>query len=761
MKRQKKPSIQKRMVLPRTGQMPAPAAPAPANAGFFSPRVQDWLLGLFLVIATMFAYKPVWHAGFIWDDDSWTSGIYSLLHDFKGLDVMWCNPTALQQYYPITGTSFWIDYHLWGFWSPPYHMENILLHAFAALLFWKLLERLQVTGAKLAGAIFAFHPLMVESVAWVTERKNTLSLVFYLGALLAYAQFMNFWKVKAGSQVAATRPPVRRWDCYALAFLLFLCALLAKATAFSLPAVILLVCWWKRGRIQWRPDVLPTVPFFMFAAGLSGFTSWLEKHHVGAVGADWNHAFPERCLIAGRAICFYAGKLFCPVDLCFVYPQWQLNAGSPAQWIYPAGVIGLLLALWLARNWIGRGPIAAALFFVGTLFPVLGFMNVYGMRFSFVWDHWVYLSSLGLIALGASTISRIVGQFRRPAMIWGFAAVLLPVLATLTWRQCGMYADGDTLWRTTIVRNPDAWLAYNNLGAALAQKNDVDGAIVQYRKALQIKPGYAEAHCNLGNAFAMKGQVDDAIAEYRMALETEPDNVKAHNNLGDVLATKGQTDEAIIQYQMALKIKPDYFKASYDLGNALFDLGRLPEAIEQYQTALKTEPDFVEARFNLGNAFFQKGELDKAIEQYRMVLKTKPDYVGAHNNLGAALMHVGSTVEAVGEYRKTLDAQPQNIDALDNLAWMLATASQAALRNGVEAVQLAQKAVQLDGGKNPLALRTLAAAYAETGRYADAAETARRALRLAVAAGNAALAGTLQQEIELYDAGTPVRDMKP
>jgi len=720
----------------------------------------DWLFVLALVAATFVAYYPVWHAGFIWDDDSWTSGISTLLDGFQGLRTMWCNSTALQQYYPITGTSFWIDYHLWGFWTPPYHVENIMLHACAALLFWKLLERLQVSGAKLAGIIFALHPVMVESVAWVTERKNTLSLVFFLGALLAYGRFMDFWKAKAGSQVAANNPPSRCWNYYALAFLLFACALLAKITAFSFPAVILLICWWKRGRIQWRADVLPALPFFALSIGLSLFTSWLEKHHVGAMGTDWSYTFPERCLIAGRAIWFYAGKLICPVNLCFIYPQWQLNVGSLAQWIYPAGVIVLLLTLWRARNRIGRGPVAAALFFVGTLFPVLGFMNAYGMRFSFVWDHWVYLSSLGLIAMGASAIVQIVGRFWRSELVWRFAAVLLPLLAILTWRQSEMYGDSETLWRATIVRNPNAWLAYNNLGVVLTQK-DVDGAIAQYRKALEIKPDYAEAHLNLGNILAARGQADEAIAQFRMALEFDPDNVKAHNNLGHVLAAKGQVNEAIIQYRMALKIKPDYINASYDLGNVMFDLGRLKEAVLYYQMALETEPDFIEARFNLGNALLNLGRLDEAIAQYQLVLKIKPDYAGARNNLGAALKQAGRTAEAVDQYRKTLETQPENIDALDNLAWVLATSPQSSLRDGASAVVTAQKTVQLSGGENPSTLRTLAAAYAETGRYAEAMETARHALRQAIAAGNSLLAGTLQKEIDLYYEGVPMRDVKP
>ena len=350
--------------------------------------------GVLLVLLTVLAYFPAWRAKFVWDDDSWTTDIVGLLSTISGLWHIWCQPTALQQYYPLTGTTFWLDYHLWGFWTLPYHVENVLLHAMAALLFWRLLRRLRVPGDWLAAAIFALHPVMVESAAWITERKNVLSLVLYLGALLAYGRFNGFWK-EENDPVTARIPPRRDWKAYALALVLFLGAMLAKTTAFSLPAVILLICWWKRGRIRWGADVLPTLPYFGLSMGLCGVTAWLESNHVGAKGPEWVISFGERSLIAGRAIWFYAEKLFWPSGLCFVYPRWHLNAGSMWQWVYPMSAVGTILSLWLMRGRIGRGPVAAALYFVGTLFPVLGFMNAYFMRFSFVCDHWVYLSSLG------------------------------------------------------------------------------------------------------------------------------------------------------------------------------------------------------------------------------------------------------------------------------------------------------------------------------------------------------------------------------
>ena len=551
---------------------------------------RDWIFGLLLVTAVILAYQQVWRGEFLWDDDSWTTGITGLLRNFSGLQKIWFQPMALQQYYPLTGTSFWIDYQLWDFWTPPYHVENIFLHAFAALLFWRLLLQLQVAGAKLASALFAFHPVMVESVAWITERKNTLSLVFFLGSLLAYGRFTNFWKAES-SPANFDSSTAHRRRIYALAFLLFLCALLAKTTAFSLPAVILLICWWKRGRIRWHTDVLPTMPFFVLSTGFGLLTSWLEKHHVGATGSDWAISFPERCLIVGRTPWFYIGKLVWPTNLCFVYPRWQLDVGSWWQWIFPVAAIGVLLGLWFARTRIGRGPVAAALYFVGTLFPVLGFMNAYFMRYSFVCDHWVYLSSLGPIALVASAIAGTTKSLQRPIVFKGFVAVLLLTFGVLTWRQCGMYADIETLWRTTIARNPNAFLAHNNLGVILIHKGNVDDAITYFQRALHTKPDFVNAHHNLGNALIQKGNVEVAIVHYQKALEGEPDNAYVLNDLAWIRAAAAQAEfrngpEAVRLAERACRVTDYRFPLMIGtLAAAYAEVGRYDEAVSASEKA--------------------------------------------------------------------------------------------------------------------------------------------------------------------------------
>lgn len=719
----------------------------------------DWVFGLLLVLAALMVYSPALNGKFLWDDDSWTSRISNLLQGIRGLGAMWFDPTAMQQYYPVTGTTFWIDHQLWGVWTLPYHVENVLLHATSGLLFWRLLRRLRVEGARLASAIFVLHPLMVESVAWITERKNMLSLPLYLGALLAYGRFTRFWFPENEPDVSAVEgPPRRRWGAYGSALVLFLGALLAKTTAFSLPAVILLICWWKRGSIRWRADVLPTLPFFALAMGCSALTSWLERHHVGALGADWNHSFPERCLIAGRALWFYVGKLLWPVNLCFDYPQWHLNAGSPGQWLYPAAVIGVLLGLWLARGRIGRGPIAAALFFVGSLFPLLGFMNVYFMRFSFVCDHWVYLPSLGLIALGAALAVRMGERLQAPGIFFVGIVAGLCGLALLTWRQTKMYTGPETLWRTTIAKNPNSWLAHENLAGLYFQNGQMDEAIAQFQRSLEIQPRNEFAHNSLGIVFVRLGRVDEAIVQFQEAVDTEPNEVDAHNNLATLLLQKGRVDEAMVHFRKMLEIEPNNAYASGQLGRALLQKGQVDEAIAYLSKSVGSKPGDPNIQADLGNALLIKGQVDEAIVHYRASLKIQPNNPGAQANLGNALLKKRQLTEAVAHYRKALEFIPDNTNLLNLLARILAASPDPSIQNGTEAIALAQRADRLSGEKNPEIIATLAAADAAAGQFSEAVKNAQRAMELATAQNDMALVKILQTQIGLYRANLPFRD---
>ncbi|HVM48467.1 MAG TPA: tetratricopeptide repeat protein [Candidatus Acidoferrum sp.] len=661
---------------------PPPPGPEPMKSRPPADRVRqeravpDWLFAVLLVAATFIAYLPALSGGFVWDDDAWTVNLVDLHRSLAGLARMWLDVTALTQYYPLTGSTFWLDYHFWGFHTLPYHVENVLLHAAAALLFWHCLRRLQVGGARLAAAIFALHPVMVESVAWITERKNVFSLVLYLGAFLAYGSFRGFWSCAgdSGNDVPTARGARR--GAYALAFLLFIAALLSKTTAFSFPAVILLVGWWRRGRVRWRADVLPTLPFF--AVGITGglLISWLEKNNVGAAGPEWALGFPERCFIAGRAFWFYVGKLLWPAHLCFVYPRWRPEAGSALNWLWPASVLALLVGLWAGRRRLGRGPATAAFFFVGTLLPMLGFINAYSMRYSFVWDHWVYLSSLGPIALFAALIDHgLAGlaSWSKPEMRWcrgvsvSLCVALLASLWVLTWRQSHTYASLETLWRATLARNPHAGLAHNNLGTLLLGEGRVDEAMEHFKKALAVEPHAADVHCNLGSALLQQGLLEPAIAQFREAVRLQPELAMAHNNLGSTLLRQGQLEEAILELQEAVKFQPKFASAHCNLASALLQAGRADESIAQLQQAIAIQPDMADAYLGLGNALLSKAQVADAITNFRKAVELQPELASTHYSLANALLQARQLDEAAGEFRKALALQPSFAPACNGL----------------------------------------------------------------------------------------------
>ena len=601
----------------RGGRAPARQAPAPADSGWSG---RDWLGCLVLVVGTLLAYAQVRHAGFVWDDDAHVTR--PDLRSLRGLGRIWTEPGATQQYYPVLHSAFWLEGHLWGYSPGAYHLANVLLHAAAACLLYRALRRLSLPGAFLGASAFALHPVCVESVAWVSEQKNTLSAVLYLSAGLAYLRFDE------------NRRPGR----YLLATALFLLALLTKTVTATLPAALLVLAWWRRGGISVKRDVGPLAPWLVLGAAAGAATAWIERTRIGAEGALFAITAAGRVLVAGRAIWFYLGKLAWPADLIFIYPRWAVDPGSGRQFLFPLAALAALAGLFLLRRRT-RGPLAAALLFAGTLFPALGFFNVYPFRFSYVADHFQYLAAAMILPAAAAGLSialgRLSGAGRAAGRTAAFGAVA--VLAVLTWRQTSTYADLGTLWQSTIARNPGCWMAYNNLGIALMADGQTDEAILRYRRAEEIEPAFAGVHTNLGAALLRQGRTDEAIAELERAQQIEPRDVETHNNLGMALRRQGRLAEAIEQYGKALAIKPADFGANYNLGNALLQAGRAPEAIARYRRALEASPDSADAHNNLGNALRREGRLEEAIAEYRLALASDPGHSRARAGLAAAL----------------------------------------------------------------------------------------------------------------------------
>jgi Tfp pilus assembly protein PilF len=594
-----------------------PAASAPTPYVWFDHR--PWFLALVLVLVTFAAYQPVWRAGFIWDDNDHLTANPAVAAS-NGLRMIWSS-LAVSRYYPLTLTSFWIQRRLWGLNPLPYHLVNVALHATNGILIFFLLRRLRARAAWLAATLWALHPVNVESVAWITELKNTQSGLFF---------FLSVWCFLR-SEAGAAR---RRW--YGLALLCGLAALLSKPSTVVLPLALLLCVWWERG--SWRrADILRIAPFFILALGMSALTVVEQRGPIQLAGtAEWNLGMAERFVMAGKAVWFYASKTVWPARLTFVYPRWKLDAGSVWSWLPLAGLVvgGALLWLWRRQFWARAGWFGCG-FFVLSLLPVLGFFDVFYFRYSYVADHFQYLACIGLISLAVSTGTAICERAGQRGRDWGMlaAAIVMLTLGLSTWGQARIYQDSETLWGDTLAKNPQCWMAHNNLGTVFLREGKVSGAIAHFDQALEIKPDDAEAHTNLGIALYQTGKREEAMEHFQQALRINPNKAEAHGNLGIALAQTGKIEEAIAHYERALRIKPDIVEVYSNLGNALARVGRLPEAIVQYEQALRIKPDIAEVHYNLGNALARVGRVPEAIVQYEQALRIRPDFTLAQNAL--------------------------------------------------------------------------------------------------------------------------------
>jgi tetratricopeptide (TPR) repeat protein len=598
-----------------------------------------------LIAACFAAYWPALDGEFLWDDAAHIT--QPELRTAGGLYRIWFELGASQQYYPLLHTAFWLEHRLWGDSVLGYHVINVLLHAAAACLVWANLRQLKVPGAFLAAAIFALHPVHVESVAWISEQKNTLSAVFYLGAMWCYLRF------------DANR--AEHW--YWLAAGLFVLGLLTKTVTATLPAALLVIFWWQRGTLSWRRDILPLVPFFALGAAAGLLTAWVERTLVGAEGADFIRPPIERGLLAGRVFWFYLYKLFVPINLTFIYPRWEVSAAQWWQWVFPLAMLAWFVVLWLLRTRV-RGPLAGMLFFVGTLFPVLGFLNVYPFLFSFVADHFQYLASLGVIVLvAAGTWLAPFGP--QPAARWvryGFCLVLLATLGTLTWKQSHMYSDPIALYQTTIDRNPNAWMAYNNLGTVLDKDpKKTAEALEHFEVALRMRPNDEFPNCNVGSCLRRLGRVAESVPYLERAIQIEPRYMEAHYELGLALSAMKQWEPAAERFIAALALQPkDPSVIHNNLGVALANLGRLDDAIAQFRDAARLNPKYSEAYLSLGKALLARGEAQNAIGPLEQAVTLKPDSLEALRELTTAYATAGRSAEAIATAEKELSvAQSQ------------------------------------------------------------------------------------------------------
>ncbi len=540
-----------------------------------TPRRQATLVLLAIVVAALLAYAPaIIEGGYIWDDDDYVTENELLAAD-DGLRRIWLEPSASPQYYPLVFTSFRLEIALLGGGPLVHHLTNVLLHALNAFLLFLLLRAFGLRGALLTALLFALHPVHVESVAWITERKNVLSGFFGLLALLLF--------------VRADRRPRLVGGLYGLSLVCFLLALFSKTVVATLAPSLLVLAWWRRGRIDKR-DWLLAAPYLVL--GITGgiVTAVTEVAGVQASGPEWDLNVLERVLIAGRAIVFYAGKLFWPDPLSFNYPRWDVDPASIWQWTAPLMVLALMGVLVTAavRGRLGRGPATALLLFAGNLFPALGFLNVYPMRYSFVADHFQYLASIVLLAPVGHHLAGLAIDRRRLPLL----ALLLLALGGLTYRQCRIYESPEVLWRDTVAKNPSSFLAWNNLGGLALGKGDPEEARRCFARAFDAAPGAREVLNNLGT---MAADLDDdpevAIDFFRRALAADPRYQDARVNLALMLVRSGRPAEALVECDAALaeaaRLEKEYPMARWIRARALHESGRHAEALVEIDRALE------------------------------------------------------------------------------------------------------------------------------------------------------------------------------
>ena len=692
-----------------------PAAQKTANRGGSAETPNGekwkWLWAGLLLAATIVAYQQVWRAGFIWDDDRYVTA-NPLLTAADGLKRIWFSLDSPSQYFPLAYTSFRFEHALWGLNPAGYHWVNILLHGVNALLVWRLLRALRVPGAWLAAALFALHPVQVESVAWITERKNLLMGFFFLLSLVCWVRF-----VEAEAK--------GRWKFYGAALVFYALALFSKTTACTLPAALLLILWLRRKPIN-LARLTQIAPYVVLGLAMGLVSIWWERHHQGTQGEIFSIGPIERILVASHAIWFYLGKLVWPVHLAFSYPRWPIFVADPLAYFWLLLTAVVTLIIWFGRRFTGRSVEVALLFFVATLSPMLGFIMLYTFRYSWVADHYQYLACIGPLALAAAGITIAcarLGKAKVP-LIALTGAALLVALGVRTWKQGAIYANQETLWRATIAANPKSWMAYNNLATEVLKAGRTDEALLNYRKAIELDPAYAEAHYNLGNALFRVGQMEQAATSYGRALALYPRYAAAHANLGTALLRLGREEEALTQLKAALEIDPRMAVAEQSLGNALLRSGRATEGIIHLGRAAAIDPALPRIEHDLAAAFAQTGGAEQAANHWRKVLEANPDDGAANSALGLMLAASGRVEESVGHLRKAARAQPGSAEAHYNLGTSLSRTGRLE-----EAIAHYREGLQIAPDFAPAHVN-LANTLAELGRVDEAVAEYTRALEL-------------------------------
>lgn len=675
-----------------------------------------------IVVMTLLAYSRAPFNGFIWDDETYVQN-NTLLRDIDGLQRIWI-PRQTVQYYPVVFSTLWIEYQLWELNPLGYHITNIILHLLNALLLWGVCRTLKFPLATgwLIAALFAVHPVHVESVAWITERKNVLSGFFYLTAGLAY---IRFDAIRDGE--IDGRKPKEAWGWYGLSLPLFGLALLSKSVTCSLPATLILIMLWQRKALSAR-RILTLLPMFIVGFLAAMNTARIEREVVGAEGADFVFSFFEKSLIASKSLLFYPQKIIWPHPLIFNYSRWDIDGASMmSYWPIPVvALIGIVLVWWFLKG--RRGPFIALAFFAGTVFPAIGFFNVYPHRFSFVADHFQYLASIGVIAFLVGIAQRLAGNPRRLLIC---AAIPLVLFTALTWKQSGEYRNLETLWRATLAKNPRAWMPQNNLSSLMLRRAD--------EKLRKSEPADEE--------------IEAARKYAQYAIDIKPTHHTAHANLSEALRLQKRYAEALHHITRAVEertIWPDHHRNQ----GRLFELMNNPEAaMDAYRRTIELAPNHIPAHLNLARLLVSAGDLENAAEHYEVVLTLQPDNFISLGNLSNIRNQLRQFALADALFDRAIQASslPQDhIQVAMRYAVFLIQCPDSEIRNPEKAVVIADRICTLTSRRLPNTLDVLAMAHAAAGRFDVAVRIAEEAANLARRVAPVEMASEIEARLADY-----------
>ena len=702
-------------------------------------------LPLLAFLAAIFVfYFPALSGEFIWDDVFFHGE--RAIHSWSGLWSIWFAPSEMAKeghYWPITYTTFWLEHKLFGLNPVGHHIVNCLLYFTSVVLIWRLLLKLEVPGAWAISMIFTVHPLHVESVAWLIERKGLLSALFYLGAVHVWLRFRESPSLKT----------------YALALGLYALGLLSKSTVVTLPAALLVLLWWKQERIS-AQDIMRVLPFFIV-----GFTITLGDYlfYVTREELDLAYSFLERVLIAAQAVWFYVGKLLWPANLMVIYPHFDVSVGNLVAWLFVAATVGVLILLWGCRHRIGKGPLAGVAFFVITLSPILSLVDYGYMQFSFVADRYQYLAGLGLMAVlvgGAiHAIQPYITSFRCTFM--GTFAVLVIGLGILTWQQATIYQDGITFFRHIIAHNPTARDAYLNLAYALSRAGRIEESYEASLKAIELQPNKSMAHANFAATLIQIKRYGEAEESLKRALELDPKNAAAWQNYGSLHSKRQHYEKAYEANLKAVELQPNKSTAHSNAARVLILMRRYDEAEESLKRALELNPGNEAAWQNYGSLYLAQQRYEKAVAAFQKALDLNSDSILAHGGIADSYYRLGHHTKAMEWIDRALALNPppsvrddlsklsaRMLPALDKAEERLKRALKLNSRNAAawqnygsshlnqqryeEAVAAFRKAIDLSTNSEDLILAHggIADSYYRLGHHSEAMEWIRRAQAL-------------------------------